>query len=147
MSCVTCHVSHVTCYMTPVKCHVSHVPFFLTKCWCLLVEGLLSTRPNLSSFCEFKDIKLCKLKIKLIALGWNLVNRMFRCQTNPEIHCSPHTHPPTPKNLLYKLVKELWKFTIFGSLLVQFFLIPCVCTCISFKIQHTADTNSLNRCV
>ena len=30
------------------------------------------------------------------------------------------------KNILYKLVKEPWKFTIFSSFLVKYFLIPCV---------------------
>ena len=87
--------------------------------------------------CEFKDIKLCKVKIKLIALGWYLVTMIFRCQTNPEIHCSPvmHNVQDKTKNLLYKLVKESWKFTIFGSFMVQFFLITCVCTCISLKIK------------
>ena len=39
--------------------------------------------------CEFKNIKLCKLKIKLIALGWYLVTMIFWYQTNPEIHISP----------------------------------------------------------
>ena len=38
---------------------------------------------------EFKDIKLCKVKIKLICLGWYLITMIFWCQTNPEIHSSP----------------------------------------------------------
>ena len=31
-----------------------------------------------------------------------------------------------------------WKLTIFSSFLVQFFLLPCVCTCNSLKIQPEA---------
>ena len=53
VSCVTCHVSHVTCQASCVTFHMSHVIFFLllfrTKWWSLLVEGLLSAGPTLSS--------------------------------------------------------------------------------------------------
>ena len=42
--------------------------------------------------CEFKNIKLCKENIKLIAMGWYLVTMIFQCQTNPEIHYSPAMH-------------------------------------------------------
>ena len=46
MSCITCHVSGVTC-------HVSHVFFSSSTKWLsLLVEGLLSTGPTLSSLCK-----------------------------------------------------------------------------------------------
>ena len=42
-------MSHVTCHVSHVPCHVSHLTFFLH--WLsLLVEGLLSTGPTLSSF-------------------------------------------------------------------------------------------------
>ena len=57
--------------------------------------------------CEFKDIKLCKVKIKLTALGGYLETMIFWCQTNPELHCSPamHNFQDKTKTLLYKLVK------------------------------------------
>ena len=53
---------------------------------------------------------------------------------NPEIHCFPAMDnvQDKTKNLLYKLVKESWKFTIFNSFMVQFFLIPRFFTCIFF---------------
>ena len=81
---------------------------------------------------EFKDIKLCKVKIKSISLCWYLVTMIFWCQTNLEIHYSPAMHKVQDKtnNLLYKLVKESWKLTIVGS-----FMITCVCTCIYLKIK------------
>ena len=48
------HVSHVTCHRSHVMCQVSHVmcqvSLFLFKWWSLLVEGLLSIGPTLSSF-------------------------------------------------------------------------------------------------
>ena len=56
MSCVMCHVSHVKVHVSHVTCHMSCVtcPIFFcgggTKWWSLLVEGLLSTGPTLSSF-------------------------------------------------------------------------------------------------
>ena len=46
----TCQISHFTCPVSHVTCHLSH--FFLTKRWRLLVEGLLSTGPTQSSFCN-----------------------------------------------------------------------------------------------
>ena len=56
--------------------------------------------------CEFKDINLCKVKIKVKALGWYLVTMIFLCPKNPEIHCSPviYNVQDKTKNLLYKLV-------------------------------------------
>ena len=42
-----CHVSHVTCHMSY---EIVFFFFFLTKWSSSLVEGLLSTGPNLSSF-------------------------------------------------------------------------------------------------
>ena len=47
VSCVTCHVSHVICHMSHVMCHFFSSSFSdkVVK----LVQGLLSTRPTLSS--------------------------------------------------------------------------------------------------
>ena len=42
------HVSGVTYQVSCVMCHMSS---FLTRWWSYLVEGLLSTGPNPSSFC------------------------------------------------------------------------------------------------
>ena len=51
-----CHMSHVRCQVSDVRCHVSHVMcqmshvFFSWTNWrSLLVDGLLSTGPTLSS--------------------------------------------------------------------------------------------------
>ena len=50
------NMSHVACHVSCVTCHLSHVTFFFfffffwTKWWSLLVEGLLSTEPTPSSF-------------------------------------------------------------------------------------------------
>ena len=61
MSCVTCHVSHVRCHMSGVTCHVldffSYFFFFFfffyrTKWWSKLVKGLLSMGPTASSFID-----------------------------------------------------------------------------------------------
>ena len=57
---------------------------------------------------EFKDIKLCMVKIILIAMCLYLETLIFQCQTNPEIHCSPampHVQDKT-KYLLYKSYKS-----------------------------------------
>ena len=61
--CATFHVSHFICHMSCVTCHVSHVTCrvsyiffwfcFWTKCWSESEDGLLSTRPTLSSFFWF----------------------------------------------------------------------------------------------
>ena len=60
--CIMCHVSHVTCHMSCVMCHMSHVTCHMPhvackqinkiviKRWSELLEGLLSTGPNPSSF-------------------------------------------------------------------------------------------------
>ena len=58
-----CHVSRATCHMSPVTCHLSHIYIFIfsknwTKWWCWLVEGLLSTVPIPSSFCNAPRIQI-----------------------------------------------------------------------------------------
>ena len=85
--------------------------------------------------CEIKDIKLCQVGIKLIALGRYGVTMIFWFQTNPETHCSPamHNFQYKTKILLYKLVKTSLRNSIFGSVVMQFFLITCVFTHISLK--------------
>ena len=92
--------------------------------------------------CEFKDIKLCQVKIKLIALGWYWVTMIFFGQINSKIHYSPGMPNVQVKTikLSYKLVKASWKLTIFGSFMVQFLLITCLCTHISLKNKLHAHT-------
>ena len=87
--------------------------------------------------CEIKDIKFSQMRTKIIALGWYWVNMILWCQINPEIHCSPagpsmHNVQVKTTNLLYKSVKASWKWTSFGSFIVQFLLITCVRTNIFF---------------
>ena len=83
--CVMCHVSCVMCHMSHGMCHMSHVTcpniFFTleknpekkwTKWWSFLVEGLLSTRPTLSSFTNLPGkIWECVWLILLLSLRLN----------------------------------------------------------------------------
>ena len=85
---------------------------------------------------EIKEIKLCQVRKKVIALGWYWVAMIFLGQINPKIHCSPGMHylQGKTKKILYKSEKASWKWTIFGSSMVQFFLlITCFCTHMSLK--------------
>ena len=68
--------------LVPVYCHYCHGYHYTSVT--VVINFMTVTRQ-----CEFKDIKLCQVKIKLLALSWYLVIIIFRCQTNPEIHCSP----------------------------------------------------------
>ena len=92
--------------------------------------------------CEFKDIKLCQVKIKFIALGWYWVTMIFLGQINPKIHYSPGMHnvQVITKKKSYKSVKASWKWTIFGSFMVQFLWITCFCSHISLKNLLHAHT-------
>ena len=80
--------------------------------------------------CDINDIKLCHVRLKLIALEWYWVTMIFRCKTNPEIHCSPAMQnvQDKTKKLVYTFVKAFGKFTIFSSFMDQFFLITFVCS-------------------
>ena len=49
--CVMCHMSCVKCRMSHATCHMLFFSF-QTKWWSLLVEGLLSAVPTLSSFSQ-----------------------------------------------------------------------------------------------
>ena len=65
-------MSHVVCHVSCVTCHMSHVTFFsfffLTKWWSFLVEGLLSTGPTpFSLFVKAKWNYLTPLCNKLMA--------------------------------------------------------------------------------
>ena len=86
--------------------------------------------------CEIKVINLCQVRTKLIALGWYRATRIFWCQTNPEIHCSPAMNNVwNKKYLFYELMKASWQFFI-CSFMEKFFLITCVCSCISLKTRR-----------
>ena len=61
---------------------------------------------------EILVIKLCQVKIKLIALGWYWVTMIFCCQTNPEIHCSPTMHD----------VQDMWRLCQFSFIFGAVFL-------------------------
>ena len=73
---------------------------------------------------QFADIKLCKVKIKLIALGWYLVTMIFWCQTNPEIHCSPAMHivQDKTKNILKWPSERVKKISLFWLIYGAVFL-------------------------
>ena len=92
--------------------------------------------------CEIKDIKFYQARTKIIALGWYWVTMIFFGQINPKIHCSPGMHhvQVITKNLLSKSMKASWKWTIFGSFMVQFLLITCFCSHISLKNKLHAHT-------
>ena len=93
--------------------------------------------------CEIKDIKLCQVRTKIIALGWYWVTMIFFGQISPKIHYSPgmHSVQVKTKNLSCKLVKASWKWTIFGSFMVQFVWIPCFWSHISLKNKLQAHTS------
>ena len=69
--------------------------------------------------------------------GWYWVTLIFWCQVNPAIHCSQGMHnvKVKTKHFLYKSVKASWKLNIFGSFMVQFLLISCLCTQIYFFLN------------
>ena len=85
---------------------------------------------------------LCMRQCEIIALGWYWVTMIFLGQINPKIHCSPGMHnvQVITKYLSYKSVKASWKWTIFGSFMVQFLLITCFCSHISLKNKLHAHT-------
>ena len=87
--------------------------------------------------CKIQVIKLCQVRIKLIALGWYWVTIIFWCQINPKIHCSPAMHKVQviTKYLSYKSMKASWKWTIFGSFMVQLLWITCFVVIFLSKIN------------
>ena len=92
--------------------------------------------------CEIKDIKLYQVRTKIIALGWYWVTMIFFGQINPKIHYSPgmNSVQVKTKKLSCKSMKASWKWTIFGSFLVQFLWIPCFWSQISLKNKLQAHT-------
>ena len=92
--------------------------------------------------CGINDTKFYQVRTKIIALGCYWVTMTCLGQINPKIHCSPDMHnvQAITKNILYKSMKACWKWTIFGSFMVQFLLIPCFCSHISLKNKLYAHT-------
>ena len=68
--------------------------------------------------CEIKDIKLCQVRTKLIALGWHWVTMICLGQINPKIHFSSGKHnvQVITKNWLSISLKASWKWTILVNL-------------------------------
>ena len=122
-------------YVLILYCSISSDPWGKdTFCVCVCERWLSLTQkviyhikvifPKIENYkmwqCEFKGIKLCKVKIKLISLGWYLVTMIFWCQINPEIHCSQVMHNVQDKT------KSHENLPFSAHLLFSFSWYPCV---------------------